>query len=117
MAGLVANGFAGPFRFSHLDWEFPFYTAWDRWAPALRDPSAFPTFKVGGHGKTSQARELLWELKSTSPFHGYDEGPLSVKPRGLTAEEYLEIWVTGAAPHEWIALAADLLAGLDLDKA
>jgi hypothetical protein len=117
MAGLVANGFPGPFRYSHLHWELPFYRAWARWAPAQRNPSAFPAFEIGGHGKSSQARELLWQLKRTSPFHGYDNGPLPIQPRGLTVEEYLEIWVSDASPQEWIALAADFLAELDLDEA
>jgi hypothetical protein len=117
MAGLVANRFLGPFRYSHLDWELPFYRAWARWPPARRDPSAFPTFEIGGHGRSSQARELLWQLKRTSPFHGYDSGPLPIEPRGLAVEEYLEIWVTGASPQEWIALAADFLAELHPSEA
>jgi len=32
MAGLVANGYSGPFRHSHLTWELPFHRAWARWA-------------------------------------------------------------------------------------
>ncbi|GGB23220.1 hypothetical protein GCM10011492_11340 [Flexivirga endophytica] len=117
MAGLVANGFRGPFRYSHLDWELPFYRAWARWAPPQRNPSTFPAFEIGGHGRTSQARELLWQLKRTSPFHEYNRELLPVAPRGLTPEEYLEIWVTDALPQEWIALAARFLAELKPDEA
>lgn len=113
MAGLVAAGFQGPFKYSHLTWELPFYRAWARWAPARRNPAAFPLFEVGGHGRSSQPRELLWQLKRTSPFHGYDTDSLPASPRGLTAEEYLEIWVSGASPEEWISLAKDFLVELD----
>ena len=34
MAGLVANGYVGPFKHSHLNWELPFYRAWAQWEPA-----------------------------------------------------------------------------------
>jgi hypothetical protein len=117
MAGLVANGFRGPFSYSHLEWELPFYRAWARWAPAQRNPSAFPAFAIGGHGRSSQARELLWQLKRTSPFHEYDSEPLPIQPLELTVMEYLEIWVTDASPQEWTALARAFLAELEPDDA
>lgn len=109
MAGLVDNGYTGPFKHSHLNWELPFYRAWARWEPARRNPAAFPSFQVGGHGRTSEAREMLWQLKRTSPFHDYSCERLPTEPLGLPIAEYLEIWVDGATPEEWIALSADFL--------
>jgi len=58
----------------------------------------------------SQAREILFTIKTTSPFYGYREGPLNSRPLGLKPEEYLEIWVEGASPEQWIELATDFLA-------
>ena len=69
MAGLVVCGFRGPWRWSHLDWELPFYRVWRQWPPQQRTPERFPTFQVGGHGGKLEAREMLWQLKRTSPFH------------------------------------------------
>jgi hypothetical protein len=91
MAGLVANGFRGPWRWRNLDWELPFYEVWREWPPQQRDPSSFPGFAPVGHGTTSQAREMLWQLKRTSPFHEYDSSPLTTEPFGLSAVEYLEV--------------------------
>ncbi|UCN14785.1 hypothetical protein LFM56_00175 [Cellulomonas iranensis] len=52
-------------------------------------------------------------MKSTSPFNGYNRGPLNSAPRGLTPEEYLEIWVEGATPEEWMDLARSFLAEMN----
>jgi hypothetical protein len=109
MAGLVANGYTGPFRYSNLDWELPFYRAWDRWEPPRRNRADFPSFRLGGARSTSEPREMLWQLKRTSPFNLYASERLPTHPMGLTAEEYLEIWAKGADPTEWIALGADFL--------
>ncbi len=110
MAGLVECGFRGPVRWSNLDWELPFMQAWDDWAPKSRAPRGFPTFKVGGHGTSSEAREMLWQLKRTSPFAGGWANELTDEPFGLTPREYLEIWAKGASPDEWIELAGSFLA-------
>lgn len=112
MAGLVANGFHGPWRWNNLDWEFAFYKAWRDWPLQQRDPKSFPFFEVGGTRTASQAREMLWQLKSTSPFHDHDKEPLPLMPRGLTPEEYLEISVDGASPEEWVSLAKKFLTEL-----
>ncbi|NRQ51727.1 hypothetical protein [Aeromicrobium stalagmiti] len=87
MAALVANGFRGPWRWSHLDWELPFYQAWDTWPPQRRNPNDFPTIKLGGSGSSSQGRELLWQLKRTSPFHAYADEPLTEHPLGVMSRE------------------------------
>ncbi len=113
MAGLVACGFRGPWRWSHLDWELPFYGAWRQWPPQQRTPELFPSFMVGGHGRTSEARELLWQLKRTSPFHDLHSQELPTEPMGLSPREYLAIWADTAAPDEWIALAAKFLSEID----
>lgn len=114
MAGLVANGFTGPWHWAHHQWEGVFYRVWRDWPPAQRDPASFPTFQLGGGaGRTSQARDMLWTLKSTSPFHDHDRKPLTMKPRGMTPVEYLEIWVTGAHADEWIDLARKFLAEME----
>ncbi|GAB3438973.1 hypothetical protein GCM10027517_11840 [Phycicoccus ginsengisoli] len=113
MGGLVEAGFPGPWRWAHHQWEGAFYSAWRNWAPATRNPKLFPTFKVGGGGgASSQARDMLWQLKSTSPFHDHDRAPLNRHPRGMTASEYLEIHVEGASAQEWQELAASFLAGM-----
>ena len=112
MAGLVANGFNGPFKYSNLDWELPFYRVWHRWEPPRRNPAVFPSFALGGTGRSSEPREILWQLKSTSPFNSYASEPLPTHPMGLTPEEYLEIWAEGAEPGEWIALGTDFLGEL-----
>lgn len=110
MAALVACGYRGPWRWSHLDWELPFYRVWREWSPAQRAPELFPSLEVGGHGRTSQARELLSQLKKTSPFHEYSSKPLPEHPLGLTSREFLEVWADAAKPDEWIALASAFLA-------
>jgi hypothetical protein len=109
MGGLVANGFRGPWRWSNLDWELPFYRVWRDWPPPRRDPKSFPHFELGGHATSSEAREMLWQLKRTSPFHGFRNEPLPLEPFGLTPVEYLEIWAQGATSDEWIALVANFL--------
>jgi len=109
MGGLVANGFLGPWRWKNLDWELAFYKAWRAWPPQQRDPGSFPHFELGGHRTSSQAREMLWQLKATSPFCNYQDEPLPTEPKNLTPVEYLEIWADGATPDEWIALAAGFL--------
>lgn len=119
LAGLVAAGFDGPFRYSHLDWELPFYRAWRAWAPASRPGADFPKFEVGGSadGRTCQVRETLWQVKRTSPFSEYRSQPLTAAPMGLPPEEYLEIWVKEATPQEWVDLARCFLAHLsDSDR-
>lgn len=113
MAGLVANEFSGPWRWSHLDWELPFYRVWDEWSPSSRNSGMLPRFEIGGHRSTSQAREMLWQLKRTSPFHDYQSAPLTREPFGLSPIEYLEIWVKGASPEEWINLATAFLTEMD----
>jgi len=95
-----------------MDWELPFYRVWRRWPPAQRHPDRFPRFELNGHGRTSEAREMLWQLKRTSPFHLYETEPLPETPFGLSPREYLEIWVDAASPDEWIALARAFLEGV-----
>jgi len=114
LAGLAAVGFDGPWRWAHHEWEGAFYRVWKIWPPAT-DTKVFRTFQVGGSadGRTSQARDILFAVKSTSPFDGYNRGPLNPAPRGLTPEEYLEIWVEGATPREWMALARAFLTEMD----
>lgn len=111
LAALVCAGYRGPFRQSHLDWELPFYRAWRRWEPQQRKPSLFPTFGIGGSadGRTSQARDMLFQVKRTSPFHDYADTALTTTPFGLTPREFLEIWARAATPDEWVALAQDFL--------
>jgi hypothetical protein len=114
LAGLVAVGFKGPWRWAHHEWEGAFYRAWRMWPPA-RNTQIFRTFQVGGSadGRTSQARDILFAVKSTSPFYGYDRGPLNPAPRGLTPEDYLQISVDGATPQEWTDLARAFLAEMN----
>lgn len=113
MGGLVANGFRGPWRWNNLDWELAFYKVWRAWLPQQRDPKSFPRFELGGHRASSQAREMLWQLKATSPFYSYQDEPLPAEPLNLTPVEYLEIWAKGATPEEWIALAAAFLTEMN----
>lgn len=110
LAGLAAIGFEGPWRWPFHEWEGAFYRAWNRWPPS-NATGTFRTFRVGGsaNGRASQAREVLFAIKSNSPFHDYESGPLNPTPMGLTPEEYLEDWVEGASPEEWIDLATDFL--------
>lgn len=114
LAGLAAVGFKGPWHWAHHEWEGAFYRAWRTWPPA-RDAQIFRTFQVGGSadGRTSQARDILFAVKSTSPFDGYDRGPLNPAPKGLTPEEYLEISVEGATPQEWMDLARSFLTEMN----
>lgn len=114
LAGLAAVGFKGPWHWAHHEWEGAFYRAWRNWPPA-RDAQTFRAFQVGGSadGRTSQARDILFAVKSTSPFDGYDRGPLNPAPRGLTPEEYLEISVEGATPQEWMDLARSFLTEMN----
>lgn len=114
LGGLAASGFTGPWRWAHHEWEGAFYRAWGSWAPAS-DTAVFRAFRGGGsaNGRTSQARDLLFSMKSTSPFNGYNQGPLNPTPFGLTPEEYLEIWVEGATPREWMDLARTFLVEMD----
>ncbi|WP_431230823.1 hypothetical protein [Paenarthrobacter nicotinovorans] len=114
MGGLVANGYRGPWGWNNLDWELSFYRAWHDWEPQQRDPQSFPRFELGGTRTSSEARELLWQLKSTSPFHAYQKEQLPLEPRGLTPSEYLEIYAEGATPEEWIALAAAFLDDMEV---
>lgn len=111
LAGLAAIGFQGPWRWAHHQWEGAFYQAWGAWPPA-KNVQAFRTFRVGGStdGRTSQARDILFTIRRTSPFASYDCEPLNPAPHGLTPEEYLEIWVEGATPQEWMGLARAFLA-------
>ena len=113
MAGLVANGFRGPWRWNNLDWEFAFYKAWREWPPQQRDPKSFPVFQIGGTRTTSEGREMLWQLKSTSPFSDYEKEELPMLLRGLTPEEYLQISVRGASSDEWVSLAKSFLAQME----
>lgn len=115
MAGLVASGFRGPWRWGNPAWEYAFYKAWREWPPQQRAPKIFPAFALGGTRTTSQAREMLWKLKGNSPFADYDSKPLPLDPRGLPPLEYLEIWVDGAEPEEWVSLAKAFLAEMDDD--
>lgn len=110
LAGLAAVGFQGPWRWPHHEWESAFYRAWGDWPPASNS-EVFRAFRVGGsaNGRTSQARDILFTVKSTSPFYGYDHKPINPKPMGLTPEEYLDTWVDGASPQEWMALATRFL--------
>jgi hypothetical protein len=113
VAGLVACGYRGPWRWSHLDWELPFYRVWRQWSPQQHTPTLFPIFEVGGHGRTCEPREMLWQLKRTSPFHDLHNSGLPTEPFGLTPREYLEIHADTATPDEWIALASAFLAEVD----
>lgn len=116
MAGLVACGYEGPWRWNSLDWELAFYRAWGDWAPRQRDPRQFPDFSLGSSRTSSQGRDMLRQLKATSPFHRYQDEPLTKEPFGLAPVEYLEIWVSGASPDEWIGLAKTFLAGMGRDS-
>lgn len=111
LAGLAAVGYQGPWRWAHHEWEGAFYRAWRQWPPS-GNRDVFREFGVGGSadGRTSQARDILFTVKSTSPFSGYDRKPINHQPMGLTPEEYLDIWVKGASPQEWMALATRFLA-------
>lgn len=110
LAGLVECGYEGPWRWAHHQWECSFYRAWNGWGPHAGP--GFPRFQIGGSadGRTSQAREILWQLKRTSPFHNYDQTPLTMTPRGMSPHEYIEVWVEGASPTGWVELAAAFLA-------
>lgn len=110
MGGLVLADFTGPFRWAHHEWEGAFYSAWNSWPAQVRDSNSFPRFKIGGGaGRTSQPRDMLWQLKSTSPFHEYANKSLPTDPMGLHIREYLDGWVSGASAHEWERLARAFL--------
>lgn len=114
LAGLAAVGFQGPWRWAHHQWEGAFYRAWREWPPSS-NADIFRTFQIGGsaNGRTSQARDILFTVKSTSPFYGYDRKPINSEPLGLTPMEYLDTWVEGASPQEWVGLATRFLAEMD----
>lgn len=109
MGGLIVCGFTGPWRWQHDQWEGAFYRSWNAWEPHTR--TSFPALKLGGSasGRTSQAREILWELKRTAPFYEHDKHPLTQKPLGLTPREYLDTWCDGATADEWFELATAFL--------
>jgi hypothetical protein len=113
LAGLAAVGFQGPWRWAHHEWEGAFYRACREWPPSSRD--VFRKFGVGGSadGQTSQAREIPLTVKGTSPFYGFDQKPINAKPMWLTPEEYLDVWVEGSSPQEWMALATRFLAVME----
>lgn len=112
MAGLVLAGFEGPFRWAHHQWEGPFMRAWNRWGPRA-DTAVMPSFQVGGTGRQSQGRDMLWQLARTSPFHDFASEPLNQTPRGLDPAEYIEISVEGADADQWRELAEDFLAEME----
>lgn len=109
MAGLAAAGYTGPLHWRNLQWELDFYDAWRSWEPKDRSPEYFRVFELDGHGRTSQGRELLWQLdKRTSPFQDYRTG-INPQPRGLDPREFIRLNVKGATPDEWIELARSFL--------
>lgn len=109
MAGLVAAGHEGPFSWHNLEWELAFYDAWQEWEPKDREPKYFRVFEVGGLGRRSEGRELLWQIdKRTSPFRDFKRG-LNPQPAGMSAREYLQNRVVGATPDEWVELASAFL--------
>lgn len=112
-AGLVAAGWEGRFAFRNrfLDWELPFYRAWGGWEPKDRSPEMFPVFAFGGsaNGTVSEARSLLFAVSSRSPFADYDNG-LNPQPATLEPLEYLQSYVKGASPQEWVDLAQAFIA-------
>lgn len=114
LGGLAAVGFEGPWVWPHHRWEGAFYRAWRSWPPSTRS-DVFRTFKVGGSadGRTSQGRDILFSVKRTSPFAEFRSMPLTQEPMGLSPEEYLEIWVEGATPQEWMDLARLFLQEMD----
>ena len=80
MAGLVADGFLGPFRYSHLTWELLLPGLGQVGARAA-EPLRVPRFRDRRTRKDkSQPCELLWQLKRTSPFQAYDHEPLPLSP-------------------------------------
>lgn len=113
LAGLVAVGFDGPFRWAHHEWETAFYRVWRAWPPSS-NTRVFREFQLGGsaNGRTSQARDILFAVNRNSPFDGYDREPLTRTPRGMTPQEYLETSVKGATAQEWMDLARALLQEL-----
>jgi hypothetical protein len=111
LAGLASAGFEGPFTRPHRQWEGPFFLAWNQWPLAARHPELFPRFQIeaSADGRTPQGRDMLWQIKRTSPFADYKEVSLNPTPRGLTPTEYLDISVEGATPDEWVELAGNFL--------
>lgn len=112
MGGLIMAGFEGPFPWAHHEWEGPFLAAWRQWSPSSDNSPYLPTLEAGGTGTSAQPRELLWQLKSTSPFHNHDSEPLNQNPRGVSVEEYLEYNIHGATPDQWRELAEQFLANM-----
>jgi hypothetical protein len=91
MAALVACGFRGPWRWTNVDWEPSFLRAWHDWPPQQRDPDRFPSFRLSGHGQTSELRELLWQLKRTLTFpqpsrEPTDGSTLRSQPKGVPGD-------------------------------
>lgn len=115
LAGLVEVGFVGPFLWADHQWEGTFYRSWGRWRPAARTSAGLPQFKLGGSadGRTSQARDMLWQIKQTSPFRDFRTQPLTTSPYGLSPQEYLRIHVQGASPAEWMSLSESFLDGME----
>jgi hypothetical protein len=113
MAALVECGYRGPWRWAHHQWEGSFYRVWNSWEP--HTAAVFPGLALGGSadGRTSQARDILWQLKSTSPFADYGTQPLPEHPRGMTPREYLDVWCEGATVDEWVELASAFLAEIE----
>ena len=72
----------------------------------------FRTFAVGGSadGRTSQARDIQFTVKGTSPFSAYREGALNAKPFGLKPDEYIETHVVGATAQQRKDLARAFLS-------
>lgn len=113
MASLVECGYRGPWTWAHHEWEGAFYRVWAEWEPHSRD--VFPKLELGGsaNGRSSQARDILRELKSTSPFANFQTGPLTARPREMAPREYLDLWCDGASTDEWVGLASAFLAEMD----
>ena len=113
VAALVECGCRGPWKWAHHQWEGPFYRVWAEWEPHSGD--VFPKLELGGsaNGRSSQARDILRELKSTSPFANYQTGPLTTHPSGMAAREYLDLWCDGATADEWVGLASAFLTEMD----
>jgi hypothetical protein len=114
LAGLVAVGYEGPWRWAHHQWEGAFYRAWRAWPPSS-NTDVFRTFQVGGsaNGRTSQGRDILFAVNRNSPFDGYNQRPLNPTPRGQAPVEYLADSVEGASPQQWMDLARAFLVEMD----
>ena len=113
MAALVECGYRGPWRWAHHQWEGAFYRVWASWGPHRNNQ--FPGLQLGGSadGRTSQARDVLWQLKRTSPFAEFRSEPLTEQPLGMTPREYLHEYCGGASPDQWVALATAFLTEME----